>query len=108
MSFNLKHYQARALEALAQFFSQLGTHADLHKVWREQPLQEQYQARGEPLLPYQDTAFGEVPCVCLRLPTGGGKTLLAAHVIGEIAQHYTFTDAPVALWLVPSDAIREQ
>ncbi|ECI4150693.1 DEAD/DEAH box helicase family protein [Salmonella enterica] len=108
MSFNLKHYQARALEALVKFFSQLNTQADLHKVWREQPLQEQYQNRGEPLIPYQDTAFGEIPCVCLRLPTGGGKTLLAAHVIGEIAQHYTFTNAPVALWLVPSDAIREQ
>lgn len=108
MSFNLKHYQIRALNALAQFFSQLSVQDDLHKVWREQPFQEQYQARGEPLLPYQDTAFCEVPCVCLRLPTGGGKTLLAAHVIGEIAKHYTFTDAPVALWLVPSDAIREQ
>ncbi|WP_284884915.1 DEAD/DEAH box helicase [Citrobacter portucalensis] len=108
MSFNLKHYQTRALNALAQFFSQLSSQGDLQKVWREQPFQEQYQARGEPLLPYQDTAFGEVPCVCLRLPTGGGKTLLAAHVIGEIAKNYTFSDAPVALWLVPSDAIREQ
>ncbi|WP_099350781.1 DEAD/DEAH box helicase [Erwinia amylovora] len=108
MSFNLKHYQARALATLAQFFSQLSTQGDLHRVWREQPLQQQYKVRGEPLLPYQDTAFGDVPCVCLRLPTGGGKTLLAAHVIGEIDQHYTFTDAPVALWLVPSDAIREQ
>ena len=25
------------------------------------------------------TVFDEVPCICLRIPTGGGKTLLAAH-----------------------------
>ncbi|WP_434471649.1 DEAD/DEAH box helicase [Aeromonas veronii] len=108
MTFSLKHYQERALNSLRHFFGQLANQADLHKVWREQPFQQEFIARGEPTLPYQDKAFGDVPCVCLRLPTGGGKTLLAAHVIGDVSRHYTFNEAPVALWLVPSDAIREQ
>ncbi len=108
MSFSLKHYQERALASLRHFFSTLAKPAELHTVWRELPFQQQAIARGEPTLPYQDAAFGDVPCVCLRLPTGGGKTLLAAHVIGDVSRHYTFTEAPVALWLVPSDAIREQ
>ena len=30
--------------------------------------------------------FGEVPCVCLRIPTGGGKTLMAAHAVGVLAR----------------------
>ena len=30
--------------------------------------------------------FAGVPYVCLRIPTGGGKTLLAAHAVGAIGR----------------------
>ncbi|MCZ2089178.1 MAG: DEAD/DEAH box helicase family protein, partial [Burkholderiales bacterium] len=49
-----------------------------------------------------------MPCVCLRIPTGGGKTLLAAHAVPLLARHWRASDAPVVVWLVPSDAIRAQ
>lgn len=49
-----------------------------------------------------------VPYVCLRLPTGGGKTLLAAHSIAVAAQAYIERDYPVVLWLVPTNTIRRQ
>jgi type III restriction enzyme len=52
--------------------------------------------------------LGEVPAVCVRIPTGGGKTFLAAHAVAHIGQALKDTAAPVALWLVPSDAIRSQ
>ena len=57
---------------------------------------------------YNADAFGEVPCVCLRIPTGGGKTVMAAHAVPLLARAWCATDAPVAVWLVPSDAIRSQ
>jgi type III restriction enzyme len=58
---------------------------------------------------YRDQPFGETPCVCLRIPTGGGKTLLAAHAVGCMAREWPGTHSkPLALWLVPSDAIRTQ
>jgi len=57
---------------------------------------------------YQAGAFGRVPCVCLRIPTGGGKTVLAAHAVPLLGRDWLGQDAPVALWLVPSDAIRTQ
>ena len=50
----------------------------------------------------------EVPTVCLRLPTGGGKTMLAAMAVGVIAESYLERTFPMVLWLVPSDAIRQQ
>lgn len=50
----------------------------------------------------------EVPYVCLRLPTGAGKTLLAAHSIGITARAYLEEDNPIVLWLVPSNTIRTQ
>src|SRR5690606_36401510 len=50
----------------------------------------------------------EVPVACIRIPTGGGKTLMAAHAIDIAARDYVGTRAPLALWLVPSNTIRTQ
>src|ERR1700737_2690064 len=49
-----------------------------------------------------------IPYVCLRLPTGGGKTLLSAHTIKIAADAYLERDFPVVLWLVPTNTIRHQ
>lgn len=57
---------------------------------------------------YRTEPFGEVPCVCLRIPTGGGKTLLASHAVVRMAKEWQDSDAPAALWLTPSDTIRSQ
>ena len=48
------------------------------------------------------------PYVCLRVPTGGGKTLMAAHSIGIAARDYLHASNPMVLWLVPSTAILDQ
>jgi type III restriction enzyme len=92
----LKRYQTAALMALSDFLraaTQKGA-ASAFKflVGRD----------------YQPEAFGDIPCVCLRIPTGGGKTLMASHAIVRMAREWQSTDAPVAVWLVPSDAIRSQ
>jgi type III restriction enzyme len=58
---------------------------------------------------YNAEPFGEVPCVCLRIPTGGGKTLMASEAIGRMAREWpTDLAKPLVLWLVPSDTIRSQ
>ena len=49
-----------------------------------------------------------VPYVCLRLPTGGGKTILGAHAIGIARDAWMEKDYPMVLWLVPSNTIRLQ
>jgi len=50
----------------------------------------------------------ETPYVCLRLPTGGGKTFLAAQAVKVAAKFLNREHNPLVLWLVPSDAIRKQ
>ena len=93
----LKSYQQTALDALTTFAraAQVSGPASAFGV----------QAG----LPYNLDAFGtELPCVCLRIPTGGGKTVLAAHAVPLLAREWCHVDAPVAVWLVPSDAIRQQ
>lgn len=48
------------------------------------------------------------PYVCLRVPTGGGKTLIAGHAIERVNRAYLSSDFSLTLWLVPYDTIRDQ
>lgn len=52
--------------------------------------------------------LNDVPFVCLRLPTGGGKTLLSAHTVRIASEVYLEREFPLVLWLVPSNTIRQQ
>ncbi len=50
----------------------------------------------------------DMPYFCLRVPTGGGKTWLAAKSVSVVNTHLLRGEHSVILWLVPSNAIREQ
>ena len=50
----------------------------------------------------------DMPYFCLRVPTGGGKTWLAAKSAHLINTHLLRCEHSVILWLVPSKPIREQ
>lgn len=50
----------------------------------------------------------QTPYICIRIPTGGGKTIVAAHAVGIAAKEYLQADNPMVLWLVPSNAILDQ
>ncbi len=49
-----------------------------------------------------------MPYVCLRLPTGGGKTLLACLAVPVVQRELLRSERGVVLWLVPSKAIQAQ
>ena len=49
-----------------------------------------------------------MPYVCLRLPTGGGKTILGAHAVHIARDSWIDRDYPLVLWLVPTNTIRMQ
>ena len=59
-------------------------------------------------VPYRSYDFGEMPYVCLRLPTGGGKTVLASYAVSVAQKAYLEEDYPIVLWLVPTNTIRQQ
>ncbi len=49
-----------------------------------------------------------LPNFCLKVPTGGGKTLLAAHTIDSINKYFLKTRTGFILWIVPTTAIYRQ
>ena len=102
----LKHFQRAALDTLTAYLQRARVLADPEQaflqVWRERNPE-----RTPP--PYRTIAgLPGVPNVCLRLPTGGGKTLLAAHTVAVAGRHFLERDYPVVLWMVPTNTIRVQ
>ena len=55
-----------------------------------------------------DKTGHSIPHICLKVPTGGGKTLLATYAAKMINQHYFRRNTGLILWVVPSDAIYQQ
>ena len=105
----LKQYQTDTLDVLRRFFEEArvaGPKGAYEGITREP---EQAKRLGRYGGTY--TALAElptVPYVCLRLPTGGGKTILGAHSIGIARDAWVEKDYPMVLWLVPSNTIRLQ
>lgn len=102
----LKRYQQAALDALKDFLEQCRESNDPHKsfeaVTAALPL-GQYESQYKPLEGLEGT-----PYCCVRIPTGGGKTILGSHTVKLAANSYLERDFPVVLWLVPSNTIRTQ
>ncbi len=131
----LKDYQRDALETFDAWLKLLSDSRDQCKiaadalkdagvpVTREQadfPKQAWEKMRGQGLLPltsiqteYVNRTIGEgddgepLPHVCLKVPTGGGKTLMAA---ATIERYFSRAANPTGLllWIVPSRAIYTQ
>ncbi len=55
-----------------------------------------------------DGAGRAIPNVCLKLPTGGGKTLLAAASVGRVFGGWLARHTGLVLWVVPNEAIYRQ
>lgn len=102
----LKDYQERVLDSLREFFRLAARTGDPAAAFRDTT-----RRLGEtiPYLPIPSTGLGSgMPYVCLRVPTGGGKTLLACYAAGLAQQEFLRAERAVVLWLVPSNTILDQ
>ena len=114
--FTLKKYQRRVLQRLQEFFTAILTddvataflqiaHIKDENGKKENPYAKEYETKIKKL--------ESCPHICVRIPTGGGKTFMAANSL-KILQDYRMAAnpniylAPAVLWIVPSDAIRQQ
>lgn len=56
----------------------------------------------------KDGMGNSVPNTCLKIPTGGGKTFLAAYSVSHIMGRYLQRNFGFVLWIVPNEAIYSQ
>lgn len=61
-----------------------------------------------PYLSRHDGLGDSIPNICLKVPTGGGKTLLATASLDRVQTDYFKRQSGMVLWVVPSDAIYRQ
>ena len=103
----LKDYQNRVLDSLRDFLRQCSKDGRPESAF--QAVQLRNNAPPVPYIPVQAAGLAPgMPYVCLRVPTGGGKTLLACHAAGLVTAELLHADRGVVLWLVPSNTILEQ
>ena len=73
------------------------------KAWSLLAIEGGIPYPGDGYVPRTDDAGRPIPHICLKIPTGGGKTLLAAAALERLNRQTGLT-----LWLVPTRAIYEQ
>lgn len=98
MEFALKNYQQRCLDELTRY---------LRRTWELQDADTAFYEQTRRVFHPVENLKG-LPYVCVRVPTGGGKTILAAHSVGIAAENLLRVDKCLVLWLAPTTQIVEQ
>lgn len=103
----LKDYQKKVMSDLKRFLELLIEKQNITKayntLWEEKGVEV-----GMLGMPYYNSVLNGVPQVCLKVPTGGGKTFLAANSIKPIFDSMPKVHPKAVVWLVPSDTILKQ
>lgn len=115
----LKIYQDKVLKALKDYLSAL---ADAKKEFEEIaelkphlakhinfPIEAWEKSTGRTIYSSKTNGLEEpMPDIYLKVPTGGGKTLLACHAIDSIQKTYLNKQTGLVLWVVPTTQIYRQ
>src|SRR5574344_2317213 len=103
----LKTYQSRCLSYLDQYFDELSKVGEPSSAyanfWKNKNVRIGFQG-----LPSYSSVLGGCPHVCFKVPTGGGKTFIAAAALRKLFQGLKVSNNKLVVWLVPSDSILEQ
>ncbi len=98
----LKNYQEEVLETLSKYLltmQELGLH---------QAKRAFIEVTERAYHPIEE--IEKIPYICIKVPTGGGKTLIALHAVDLIYKEYLTEKGKtgLVLWFTPSNAIRSQ
>src|SRR5271165_3168768 len=102
----IKDFQKETLNALASFLAEarvVGPKVAYETQVREAERRKRLTRFASDYRPLQE--LPDTPYVCLRLPTGGGKTLLSAYSVSVARENWIERDYPLVLWLTPTNTI---
>ncbi len=102
----LKSYQQTVIGDIEMFLDYSSRFPDLRIAFREY-----WQDRGVANQPDYQNIVARVPHVCVKVPTAGGKTFIAANAVRSIFDALETVNpnrTEVVIWLVPSITILDQ
>jgi len=120
----LKEYQKRTVDAVREFLELL---ADMRgkaakareldqdldfdwvrKAWEKLAVSGAHRPPAHPFVPRKNGLGEPLPTFCLKIPTGGGKTLLATKVVDLVNTHYPdISEKQVAIKTSQTDELKE-
>lgn len=103
----LKSYQRKVLQDLSAFMAAVDEQNDIRKGWKTYWSAKDIAVGAGGVPEYHDKIPG-VPHVCMKVPTGGGKTFMACCAVKPIFDHLPLAKTKMVVWLVPSDSILSQ
>ncbi len=107
----LKPYQKQIIDDLARYLDilheQRNTANAFAEFWIKHPRTPVTPILGDAVEPYKNNVPG-CPHVCIKVPTAGGKTFIAANALSTIFNALSPSRPKVVVWLVPSNSILEQ
>jgi len=100
----LKKYQQKSVDILKDYLKELEIFNGNPKRAFISVVEDEEKAH------YKSEFFNETPFVCVKIPTGGGKTLVGCHSVNEIMSSILKhkMDRGIVMWFVPSEAIKSQ
>src|SRR5213594_1209279 len=109
----LKEYQERTLKEVKLYLGHLASWRD--RAAKNPELEIDFATKawekaevGRAYLPKKDGLGRPLPTFCLKIPTGGGKTLLAVEVIAHVQNLYRTQQTGLIVWIVPTLQIYRQ
>lgn len=107
----LKSYQKQIIDDLALFLEKLKERRNIAEAfnafWMLHPRTPITPSFGEAVEPYKNNV-PNCPHVCIKVPTAGGKTFIAANALSAIFKELDPARSKIVVWLVPSNSILEQ
>ncbi len=97
-AFGHKLYMDRCIDKLTAYLADARASGDADTAF--------YKAVKRTYHPVEE--LPSIPYVCLKVPTGGGKTVMGCRAVGAAAHAYLSQERCVVLWLVPTETIRSQ
>lgn len=103
----LNNYQKQVMRDLSAYLDCVNRGTNLFSAWREYWFSKDV-AVGLGGVPSYNNSIERAPHVCMKVPTGGGKTFMACASVRRIFDALPTGKPQVVVWLVPSDSILTQ
>lgn len=103
----LKKYQKSVIKDLCDYLCYWRKTSDpsvaYNKLWESKGINIGYAGR-----PNYINSLESIPSVCIKIPTGGGKTFIGISALKSIFESMPLGKMKVVVWLVPWDTILSQ